>query len=123
MNSTITRRRCLHTAIIFGIGIIATAPSVLADAVKRRIFDLKIGKRKVDTKNKTIRLTVGEVISINWTTDETVELHLHGYDIKTALSPGKTITMTFQAHTAGRFPVTAHDFGHATLVYLEIYPK
>ncbi len=89
----------------------------------RRTFNLDIRKRKVTAAEKTIRLTEGDKVEIIWTTDETVDVHLHGYDVLTPVVPGETAVMTFQAHTAGRFPISAHRFGHKTLVYLEIYPK
>jgi hypothetical protein len=35
--------------------------------------------------------------------------------------------MRFEGHTSGRFPVTSHGSGghqgHATLLYVEIYPE
>jgi hypothetical protein len=52
-----------------------------------------------------------------------VELHLHGYDILALAKPGRITHMTFVAKIAGRFPISAHEFGHGALVYLEVYPR
>ena len=64
--------------------------------------------------NRTIRVTVtgnsmspdpitakkGDHLTVNVTTDRAEEIHLHGYDIKFAGEPGKTVSHTFTADTA-----------------------
>lgn len=78
-----------------------------------------------------MRVKKGEKIRLHWTTDETVVLHLHGYDIEISVSPGTATEMTFEASATGRFPITSHGFGapdshnhddEHTLTYLEVYP-
>jgi hypothetical protein len=39
---------------------------------------LKIQRRQVMTERQTIRISEGDEVLINWTTDEALELHLHG---------------------------------------------
>lgn len=122
-----SRRRGLQAIAAVAIcaaGLIPASGSGLAESKKRRTIGLEIRKRKVTAvKNKTIRVTEGETIQIDWTTDETVGLHLHGYDIEVTAEPGRTVPMLIQAHTAGRFPVTAHSFDHGTMIYLEVHPR
>lgn len=108
---------------IVGPGLILGSELGLAESETRRTISLEIRKRKVTATKKTIRITEGEEVQIDWTTDETVGLHLHGYDIHAIAEPGQTVSMTFQAHTAGRFPISAHSFDHGTMIYLEIYPR
>ena len=95
----------------------------LAGPEKSRTFNLAIRKGEVTAANKTIRVTEGEEVRIEWTTDEAVELHLHGYDILANAEPGRRVPMRFEAHTAGRFPISAHGAAHGTLIYLEVYPR
>ena len=124
--NTFSRRRGLRAmaaAAVCGAGLILASGPGLAESKKRRTIGLEIRKRKVIAAKKTIRVTEGEEVEIEWTTDETVGLHLHGYDIHATAKPGRTVPMTFQAHTAGRFPITAHGFGHVTMIYLEVYPR
>ncbi|MEE2761102.1 MAG: hypothetical protein VYE18_06625 [Pseudomonadota bacterium] len=77
----------------------------------------------------TIRVNQGDEVKLIWKTDEKVELHMHGYDIKTSLIPDKPAEMRFIAKATGRFPVTSHGFGdshghgHAALIYIEVHPK
>ena len=52
-----------------------------------RILSASIEMRKVVGK-RTIRVTQGDRVQLNWQTDEKVELHLHGIDQKTVVLPG-----------------------------------
>lgn len=91
-----------------------------------RSFALDIQNGHVATDKRTIRVTEGDRVELRWTTDEAVELHLHGYDIRLDLKPGAPRTMTFEAHAAGRFPVGIHGsggHGHGALIYLEVHPR
>ena len=118
----IARRHCLR-AITACVAVGAIPSAIGLAAKKRPVINLEIRKRKVTADEKTIRLTEGEEIQIDWVTDEAVELHLHGYDIYALATPDRKVSMSFRAHTAGRFPISAHQFGHRTVIYLEIYPK
>ena len=98
----------------------------------QRTFTLDIRERQVGVTSRTIRVTQGDAVTIRWTTDEAVALHLHGYDIETVIKPGAVAEMTSKAHATGRFPITSHGFGaHAhsgghgesTLMYIEVLPR
>jgi len=88
-----------------------------------RSFNLDIYKRRIAKSLRTLRVDEGERVVINWTTDEAVEVHLHGYDIELQLAPGTTGAMDFVAKATGRYPINAHGFGHRALAYLEVQPK
>jgi len=101
-----------------------------------REFDLSILKRRVEGNASTIRVKQGETVLLRWHTDETVSLHVHGYDLRAKLSPSAPASMRFEARVAGRFAVTAHEFGsvaddgprpkrhrETTLLYLEVLPE
>jgi len=91
---------------------------------------ISIKHRKVHGKN-VLRVKQGDAVELKWQTDETVKLHLHGYDIEKTAVPGKPALMKFIAKATGRFPVTSHGFGGAkdhshgkgALFYLEVHPK
>jgi hypothetical protein len=98
-------------------------------------FNLEIRTRKVVGTSRTVRVKQGDIVILRWTTDETVALHLHGYDIEQVIKPGAPADLAFKAHAIGRFPITAHGFGdhaHAGrhsestlvyLVYIEVLPR
>lgn len=98
---------------------------VRAQTGENRPFALDIREGRVAADKQTIRVTEGDLVELRWTADEAVELHLHGYDIRLDLKSGAPEMMTFEAHTAGRFPVSIHGSGGhdlGTLLYLEVYP-
>ncbi len=47
-------------------------------------------------------------VTLNWTSDTPLSVHLHGYDIQLALQPGVIEPMTFVANATGRFTITTH---------------
>lgn len=119
----ITRRRGLLVLTACAAGLIAASGAGLAQSKKRRKIDLEIRDGKVMSDKNSVRVIEGENVQLNWTTDEPVELHLHGYDIWANAKPGETASMEFPAVATGRFPISSHEFGHATVIYLEVYPR
>ena len=72
----------------------------LADDHQSRVIELRIENRHVVADKKTIRITEGETVELHWTSDQAVELHLHGYDLKAAPAPAKPAVMAFKAYAA-----------------------
>jgi hypothetical protein len=105
-------------------------PASSADVAR---FAIAIRARSVDAPNRTVRATQGTTIELAFTADETVELHLHGYDRRLTINPGEEAVMRLDARHAGRFAVEAHRFGraaegslsrsHVVLLYVEIHPR
>ena len=108
-------------------------PSVLIRAAiaqdsTPRVIDVRIENRKVVAPSATVRVTEGDVVELHWTSDEPVELHLHGYDLEVHVRPDAPATMVVEAFATGRFPITSHGWGagghgHDALTYLEVYPR
>ena len=97
-----------------------------SDSTQR--IELAIENRSLQLQDDTLRVTEGDTVELVWTTDEDVELHLHGYDIELNVSTDAAAVMAFEAHATGRFPITSHGFGdshdgHQTLLYLEVHPR
>ena len=93
---------------------------------KEKVFQIKIQNKRVINTKKTIRISEGDFVKINWQTDYPIELHLHGYDQLLKLTKNGSGTITFRAHTAGRFPVNFHSkdsHDHGNILYIEIYPN
>lgn len=104
--------------------------SKAASAESKNTYSVKISKRQVVGKNK-IQIFYGDTITLLWQTDENVELHLHGLDIKKTVITDKITPMLIKARATGRFPVTSHGFsgekkhthGKGALFYIEVHPK
>jgi hypothetical protein len=120
--------RCA-VAVLLGVALLAAASTV-------HEFDIRIVERRVEGGASTLRVNRGETVVLRWRTDEAVSLHVHGYDLRASLSPAAPTSMRFEANVAGRFPITAHEFGDAadqdarpkkhrevTLLYLEVLPQ
>ncbi|MGX9715171.1 hypothetical protein ACWYXJ_13035 [Janthinobacterium lividum] len=98
---------------------------------------LAIAQRKIAAKPPTIRVRQDTRITVDWSTDEIVSIHLHGYDQLLEVKPGETKAMRIDATVPGRFPVSAHGYGaqtegkgkqhkhhrEAPLMYLEVLPR
>ena len=96
----------------------------------RKVIDIRIENRKLVAPEKTIRVVELDVVELRYQSDEAVELHLHGYDKKIQIRPGKRAVMSFIANATGRFPITSHGWGekdqghgHHVLTHLEVYPR
>ena len=127
--SAVSRRACLLHAgalLFLAAGWLLDPRPALAQTGKSRSFALDIHNGHVAADKKTVRVSEGDRVELNWTTDKAVVLHLHGYDLRLDLKRGASGTMTFKAHTAGRFPVGIHGssgHGHGALLYLEVHPR
>jgi hypothetical protein len=110
--------------------------ALLGAASATHEFDLSILKRRLEGGATTIRVRQGETVLLRWRTDEAVLLHVHGYDLRANLSPLVPASMRFEAGVAGRFAISAHEFGavadhgtrprkqrETTLLYLEVLPE
>ena len=125
----VSRRACLLHAgalLFLAAGWLLDPRPAAAQTGKSRSFALDIHKGQVAAEKKTVRVSEGDRVELNWTTDKAVVLHLHGYDLRLDLKRGASGTMTFKAHTAGRFPLGIHGssgHGHGALLYLEVLPR
>lgn len=121
------RRDALKVVAMWAGG--ASAVVLILDrvfAAEPRGFDVALAGGRLAAGPEVIRVIEGETVEIRWTTDTPAEVHLHGYDIETTVTPGAPATMTFQAFATGRFPITLHGSGghdHGTLLYLEVLPR
>ena len=105
---------------------LALSGAAAAEEAKR--FELTIAERSLVSGGPTIQVTQGDRVELVWTSDEGVDLHLHGYDLELTVAAGEPAVLAFTAAVAGRFPMTSHGFAgggdhsHRPLLYIEIYP-
>ena len=97
--------------------------------VNRTTVEITIEHRKIKGDKNVFRVYQGEHIELLVVSDETVSLHIHGYDIEFKVDPEEPASVPFTAYATGRFPVSSHgwggqhEHGHQTLFYLEVYPQ
>jgi hypothetical protein len=101
-------------------------PAIAAEVA----FVLPISHGRVPENMRRIRVRQHDLVKLHWTSDVPINIHLHGYDIEKAVSPGVVTEMGFVARVAGRFTVESHvgkaaagGHGHGNvLVTIEVYP-
>ena len=92
-------------------------------------YTLRIDNGHVSANMQLIRVTQGDVVTLQWSADKPSIVHLHGYDIEKRVVPGTVTQMTFTARATGRFQVHLHGgaaetHGHEDiLVTIEVYPR
>jgi len=107
------------------LGLSLSLVLVTALHAEPRVIELRIDGGVLPADRRVIRVAQGDELTLRWTTDAPVTLHLHGYDVERRVLPGTPTTMTFRARATGRFPITIHGpqkGGEATLGYLEVHP-
>jgi hypothetical protein len=112
--------------VLFLIAVCAVVPAMAAQLT----FDLKVERGRVAENMRLIRVKQGDAVTLRWTSDQPLVLHLHGYDIEKRVAPGPATEMTFTAYATGRFPIHVHTQGagnrtheDAPLVNVEVYPR
>ncbi len=68
-----------------------------------------------------IEATKGERVRFTVTSDVADEIHVHGYDLKKDVAPGKPVTFSFEATIEGRFDVELEQRGEQ-IARLEVAP-
>jgi hypothetical protein len=110
------------------LALLLAATAAVAEDVA---FDVPIEHGEVPQDRRLIRVKQFDVVTLRWTTDTPIDIHLHGYDIEKKIVPGAVTEMTFAARATGRFTVAPHigaqrSGGHAhgkPLVTVEVYPR
>ena len=96
-----------------------------------RTFPITISAGQVEAKNRIIKVLQGDTVKMQWVSDKSLILHLHGYDLTLQIMAGQPGTMVFKAHATGRYPVAIHHAnkhikgGHhgGAVLYLEVHPR
>ena len=76
-------------------------------------------------RTPVLRLRQGEAVELRWSSDRSMVLHLHGYDLEMQAASRVANVMSFTAGFAGRFPVETHDAQgrHSVILYVEVHPQ
>jgi hypothetical protein len=107
--------------------VLAPSLTALQASAAELSFLLPIENGRVPENVRTIRVHQNDVVTLKWSTDKPITIHLHGYDIEKQVRPGVLTEMTFTARATGRFTIEPHDANASgshgrPLVTLEVYP-
>lgn len=103
--------------------------AVAADPPVAR-FEIPIVKDRVPPDFRRIKVREGDRVILIWSAEESMTVHVEGYDAVVAVLPGKPAIMEFDARRTGRFPIHGHSgssgghgHGHRALSHIEVHPK
>lgn len=124
------RNAAFHACLVGTVLAWATGATIIEAGAAELTFDLRIERGRVAENMSVIRVKQGDAVRLRWSTDRSIILHLHGYDLEKKVEPGTVGLMEFVAHATGRFPVEVHGspgpgghaHGEAPLVRIEVYP-
>ena len=87
-----------------------------------QVYSLVVRKGQRVSGPELIQVHAGDQITLEVTSDQPDELHLHGYDLHLKLLPGEPGRLSFTANHSGRFDYELH---HAQLELgaLEVLPQ
>jgi hypothetical protein len=115
----------LLALVLLGAGNAAASAAELT-------FDIKLAHGRAPDNMRLIRVKQGDGVTLRWTTDQPLVVHLHGYDIEKRIAAGSVTELAFTAFATGRFPIHTHTQGEraaahahddAPLVTVEVYPR
>ena len=115
-----------HRALFVTAFVVAVVSFGGRTAAEPPTFDLAVKGRALAEDQRVVRVRQGDDVTLRWTTDEPVMVHLHGYDLESRITPDTPVSMKFRARAAGRFPIETHAQGRdgeRTLGYLEVLPR
>jgi heme/copper-type cytochrome/quinol oxidase subunit 2 len=86
----------------------APTPAPVTDG--KATIDVTVGTDDFTTSKGTRVVSVpkGTAVTINITSSDAEEYHLHGYDLEQTAEPGKTSTLEFTADQTGQFDLESH---------------
>ena len=96
------------------------------------VFDIKIEHGRVPDTMHMMRVHQGDAVKLRWTSDRSLVLHLHGYDLEQRVAADAVAELKFTASATGRFPIEIHvpgagggnaPHGDAPLAIIEVYPR
>jgi heme/copper-type cytochrome/quinol oxidase subunit 2 len=78
-----------------------------ADERSKVTFDLAL-REGLMTPDE-VEVEEGDHVTLRLTSEEPLEVHIHGYDLQRELAPGKPATLSFEADLTGRFEIEDHE--------------
>ena len=82
------------------VALLLVATAFVAESTR---IELTLTGGELPRDARVIRVRQGDDVTVRWTTDRPLTIHLHGYDIKRNLKAGGHVTFVFKATSEGVF--------------------
>jgi heme/copper-type cytochrome/quinol oxidase subunit 2 len=86
----------------------APEPGSAADERSNVTFDLAV--REGAMTPDEVEVEVGDHLRLKLTSEEPLQVHIHGYNLQRELASGKPVTLSFEADLTGRFEIEDHEY-------------
>jgi FtsP/CotA-like multicopper oxidase with cupredoxin domain len=80
-------------------------PTTTTAGFSGTLIEAKVTGDRVDTASRRVRVSRGDTVRIQVEADHAEEVHVHGYDLKKDVAPGKPAVIEFTADAPGVFEV------------------
>jgi heme/copper-type cytochrome/quinol oxidase subunit 2 len=84
-------------------------PTTTTAGFSGTLIEAKVTGDQVDTASRRVRVSRGEKVRIQVEADHAEEVHVHGYDLKKDVAPGKPAVIEFTADAPGVFEVELEE--------------
>lgn len=95
-------------------------PESAGNGPQDRTFDISIEGGEMSPRE--ISVNKGDSVMLHISSDERMEVHVHGYDVERSVGPGETARLHFKADLTGRFEIEDHET-EEELGVLEVRPR
>jgi type IV secretory pathway TrbL component len=73
------------------------------------VVEAKVTGNQVETASRRVRIDLGQKVRVQVEADRAEEVHVHGYDLKGDVAPGKPAVIEFTADVPGVFEVELEE--------------
>jgi heme/copper-type cytochrome/quinol oxidase subunit 2 len=80
-------------------------PTTTTAGFSGTLIEAKVTGDRVDTASRRVRVSRGDKVRIQVEADHAEEVHVHGYDLKKGVAPGRPAVIEFTADAPGVFEV------------------
>jgi heme/copper-type cytochrome/quinol oxidase subunit 2 len=84
-------------------------PTTTTAGFSGTLIEAKVTGDQVETASRRVRVSRGEKVRIQVEADHAEEVHVHGYDLKKDVAPGKPAVIEFTADASGVFEVELEE--------------
>ena len=95
-------------------------PDTPAVGPQDRTFDVSIEGSEMSPDE--ISVNEGDRVTLHISSDEQMEVHVHGYDVEREVGPGSTAKLHFEADLTGQFEIEDHE-SERELGVLQVRPQ
>ena len=106
INLLLGNTTALLAILLTTVAIAALIAACGGDEPGEIIFDLEIKDRQINID--VMEAKQDDTVTLNISTDELGEFHLHGYDLQKEITTGEVTTLTFVAFATGKFNIVFH---------------